>query len=74
MMCRWVCWRSTVGFKKHGTLKCHTCKRKLPLTGGRTYESARASGWTLVRQEQGHWVQLCPACSRRRAIQQAKVP
>jgi hypothetical protein len=56
-----------MGFKRHITLKCHTCKRRDAVGGTKKSGSWRKDGWKMVRLENsGHYVLLCPTCARRK--------
>jgi hypothetical protein len=56
-----------MGFKKHGTLKCHTCTRKQALGGVKNSGSYRhdMGGWKMVELKSGSYVNLCPNCVKR---------
>jgi hypothetical protein len=57
-----------MGFKKHLTLKCHTCTRKLVQGGTKKSGSYSAFGWKLVAIKNGHYVMLCPVCVKTKKL------
>jgi len=54
-----------MGFKKHTTLKCHHCKATKVVGGSKKQGSLDSPGWKFKEIKDGHWVSLCPTCSKR---------
>jgi hypothetical protein len=60
-----------MGFTRHRTLKCHTCKRRHASGGAKktgSLDQATRVGWVLmVRSTLGASIWLCPSCARKHA-------
>ena len=65
-----------MGFTKHITLGCHTCKRRHVSGGPKrsgSWDEAKCVGWELmVRSTLGQFIWLCPTCALEHAS--TKVP
>lgn len=57
-----------MGFRKHATLKCHTCKSRRALGGCKKTHgtsAAEKSGWRFTKMQAGAYAWLCPPCARK---------
>jgi len=60
-----------MGFTRHITLTCHTCKRRHVSGGPKitgSWDEAKRVGWVyMIRSTLGEYIWLCPTCARKHA-------
>ena len=60
-----------MGFTRHMTAGCHTCKRRYVCKGhksGGSWDEAQRLGWVwLLNSTLGRNIRFCPTCARKHA-------